>query len=1031
MGKKKTTSQNKSSSSLFDFINSKEEQGKLEKKEEKSKIEIESKFKISMNIKNEDDKIQKKSIENDIIKRSQENSFKNESEDEEFSDEVEKDEYILEDEVMEEEFEVGESIQKEEITFEEEIPSELLNKLNFYKKDNTPFGEQVFQKKPNIYNFDKISLKSRYLLLLKENDMICKNMESGILLTVEYDGTLNKAYAKFYDINDHKIKFWIDNTDHKPYCYHKLSKSELEKNIKLMTFEGFDKIETKRIYDLLSDKEIEISKIYGKTPSDVAGSRSENIKNILEGAWEANIRYHHNYIYDRKLIPGLLYKIENGNIVLIESNLDSILIKKFEEIYKDEKDDFKNVSMEYLKLFSCEIPDVRRVAVDIEVDVPENGKIPNPKLAKQKIISVAFSASDGLKRVHILWSKNLKLGNKPQEFPSDAEIIFFTNEKELIMESFRVIWEYPMVVTFNGDNFDLNYLFHRANNLKIPKELNPIQLTTSGTGMVTTHAYLRYGVHLELYQIFSNRSIKGYAFGGAYENSSLDEISKVFLGEQKIRHSDGENKGEKYSAIDIANLDLYNLAYYNLMDSILTLKLTQFNDNSLWNLIVYLMRITKLPLQDLIRHQISFWIRNLFFYEHRTKNYLIPRQSELKELKKGGFAKSIIEGKGFQGAYVIPPEPGIHFNVVVTDFSSLYPSIIKTRNLSYETINCNHKECSSNFLPETPYYVCTKKIGIFALIVGVLRDIRVKWFKPLSLDKNLSEQQRSFAKIIQSALKVFINGSYGVFGSEDFPLFCLPVAEATTAIGRFAIKETIQKANSLKVKVLYGDTDSVFLDNPKREHIQELIKWSKDYLKIDLEEEKTYQLLALSQRKKNYVGIYKDTKSIDVKGMMGKKSNTPPFIMKAFENAIEILKDIHNIDEFNKQKPKLINLIKQSLKNIGKPVEKGGYPIEDYAISVILKKKIENYKKNEPQHVKAAKLALKYNSNLSFDSGDYIEFVKTKTPEGVKPLGFVKIDEIDVEKYKELFKGTFEQLLDALGITFNEIEGVKKIDAFF
>jgi DNA polymerase I len=61
---------------------------------------------------------------------------------------------------------------------------------------------------------------------------------------------------------------------------------------------------------------------------------------------------------------------------------------------------------------------------------------------------------------------------------------------------------------------------------------------------------------------------------------------------------------------------------------------------------------------------------------------------------------------------------------------------------------------------------------------------------------------------------VFINASYGVFGSKNFPLFCLPVAESTTGIGQYSIKQTIKKAEELGVKVLYGDTDSVFLLNP-------------------------------------------------------------------------------------------------------------------------------------------------------------------------------------------------------------------------
>ncbi|MCP4760827.1 MAG: DNA-directed DNA polymerase I [archaeon] len=906
-----------------------------------------------------------------------------------------------------------------------------LNKsdLNFYKKDETPFGEKAFSKGLQE-ELKREAHKSRYLRYLIENDMICKNMEQGMLLTVEYCGTQNKAYAKFYDLDDKKIKFWIDNTGHQPYCLHKDSKDTLENNLDLTEFFEFDRIETITKYDLLADKEIEMSKVFAKTPSKIGGSGENTIKSILGGAWEANIRYHHNYIFDEQLIPGLIYCIKNGKLDLIEINVQPEMEKQLMGLFKEEKPEFQKIAKKYMNIFSSPIPDISRVAFDIEVEVPKSGRLPNTKLAKQAIISISFSSSDGMNKVYVLWNDDVPIGNKLEEFPENAEILFFDNEKDLLLESFRIIWSYPLVISFNGDNFDFNYMFHRADRLKIEKGLNPIQIARGGGGMVSSYAYLKYGVHLDLYQVFANRSLKGYAFGARYDRNSLDHITKAFLDSRKFKHDSGDKKGEKFSANDIANLDLHTLAHYNMMDSVITLDLTRFGDNTVWNLLVYLMRITKLPFQDLFRHQISFWIRSLLFYEHRARNYLIPRVSEIRKKKPGGIGKSVINGKGFQGAYVIDPVPGIHFDVVVADFSSLYPSIIKTRNLSYETISCNHDECSSNFLPDTPYHVCTKREGIFALVVGFFRDIRVKWFKPRSSDKKISENERNFANILQSALKVFVNGSYGVFGSPNFPLYCLPVAEATTTIGRYSIKETIDKAESMGVRVLYGDTDSVFLDNPKPKQIQQIIDWSIDHLKIDLEEEKTYQFLALSERKKNYVGIYKDSLYIDIKGMTAKKSNTAPFINKAFKSVSETLKKITNMEEYEENKKEIIKKIKRNLKLIGKPVESGGFPITDYAITIGIKKAINQYTKNIPQHIRAAKKEMLLDPKVKYERGDVVSFIKAKNKD-VKPLTIATITDIDQKKYKELLKGTFEQLLDALGMSFEELEGTKKLDSFF
>ena len=106
------------------------------------------------------------------------------------------------------------------------------------------------------------------------------------------------------------------------------------------------------------------------------------------------------------------------------------------------------------------------------------------------------------------------MGIDKNEWPEKTEVFRFKDEKELLKETFRIIWSYPMVITFNGDNFDLPYLFYRADKLKIPRELNPISVTRGYGFMIKTNAEIKHGFHLDLYQVFSNRSLKGYAFGG-------------------------------------------------------------------------------------------------------------------------------------------------------------------------------------------------------------------------------------------------------------------------------------------------------------------------------------------------------------------------------------------------------------------------------------------------------------------------------------------------------------------------------------
>jgi DNA polymerase I len=85
--------------------------------------------------------------------------------------------------------------------------------------------------------------------------------------------------------------------------------------------------------------------------------------------------------------------------------------------------------------------------------------------------------------------------------------------------------------------------------------------------------------------------------------------------------------------------------------------------------------------------------------------------------------KAIIKGKKYKGAIVVEPVPGVHFNVAVMDFPSLYPSIIKVWNLGYQSILCPHSECRRNLIPDTPHWVCTKKRALESLLIGSLRDL--------------------------------------------------------------------------------------------------------------------------------------------------------------------------------------------------------------------------------------------------------------------------------------------------------------------
>ncbi len=846
----------------------------------------------------------------------------------------------------------------------------------------------------------------------KAIDEVTTTMPPALLVSATYDGQKKSAILKFYEPVSQKVLLWTDNTGHKPYCYSKLSPEELTF---LSDRKDVLKLEKTQKQDLIKDKTIDVTKIIVTDPLAVGGTQTDkSIRNILE-TWESDIKYYENYLYDNSLVVGRYYTIKNGKFEEfsypipdeVQLALKGLLYDKVTSVGIIDQKGFQDHITQWANLLNQPIPKIKRISFDIEVE-SEVGRIPDPKISDKKITAIGFCGSDDFNQVFVLKRTGKIFGSS--ELQNDAKVIFYDEdkEKEMIKDAFEILTNYPFVITFNGDDFDMPYIYNRAEKLGI--ELKNIPLI-----MMRDSATLKQGVHIDLYRAFSNRSFQIYAFSHKYNDFSLNSVAEGLIEESKMEY-DG----------DLNDLSLYELADYCFNDARLTQKLTTFNNDLLMNLFVVITRIGRMPIDDISRMGVSQWIRSLFYYEHRNHNYLIPRREELESKSVAASTEAVIKDKKYRGGLVVEPKEGIHFNVFVMDFASLYPSIIKVRNLSYETVRCPHDECRKNTIPETTHWVCAKKDGLTAILIGSLRDLRVNYYKSLSKNPTLSEDQKQLYTVVSQALKVILNASYGVMGAEIFPLYCLPVAEATTAVGRFTILETIEKCKSIGIEVLYGDTDSLFLKGPTREQIQNIVNWAKEEFGVDLDLDKEYRYVVFSTRKKNYLGVQKDGK-VDVKGLTGKKSHTPPFIRNLFYEILGILSGIQSETEFAKSKQKIGEMISQYAKKL----KAKQIPLEELAFNVMISKSPSEYIKTVPQHIRAAKLL---ESTREIKKGDIISYVKIINKPGVKPVEMARPDEVDTTKYVEFMESTFDQILSSMDLDFNTLIGAPKqtgLDQFF
>ncbi|MDT8781427.1 MAG: DNA-directed DNA polymerase I [Candidatus Bathyarchaeota archaeon] len=846
------------------------------------------------------------------------------------------------------------------------------------------------------------------------------NLPPSYFVSASYDGRQKKAVIKLYEPESEQIYFWYDNTGHKPYCLTSIPQKEMEKFEHVKNHEGFDAFLSEKKYDPLNDKLIDVTKIIAKDPLAIGGKPSGTIRDIIpeeyprifgvqmkdneDKIWESKIKYYQSYVYDRQLLPGMIYEIINNKIVPVIVDSATENLNKIRTIFKDSTEEEKEFVEMWAELLEYPAPQFRRAAIDIEVYSPISSRVPDAREGAYPVIACSVYSSDGEKRVLILKREGVSEGD--YQATAGIEVEYCETEEELLRKIFDVLIDYSFILTFNGDDFDLRYLAHRAANLGFNKNNVPIEV---GRRV----CLLRYGIHIDLYKFFFNRSVQIYAYSNRYKDVSLDDVGNALIGTPKIQLDKS-----------FGDLSYSELAAYCLRDSEITYKLTSFENDSAMKLILVLARISSMPMEDVSRQGVSRWIRNFMHREHRKRNMLIPNAEDILTKKGKTSTTAVIKGKKYKGAIVVEPTPGVHFNVAVMDFPSLYPSIIKVWNLGYQSIRCNHPECRENTIPDTQHWVCKQKRALESLLVGALRDLRVRWYKTRSKDKTLSPELRSWYSIAQGALKVILNASYGVFGAESFDLYCPPVAEATAAIGRYSITQILKHAEKVGIKVLYGDTDSLFLKNPSKEQIDEVIRYTEHELNMGIDMEKVYRYAVFSSRKKNYLGVLENG-TVDVKGLTGKKKHIPIFIKDAFNTMKERLAQVKNPEDFEKARKDIATIVRERYTTLKRREWKDNNEI---AFHVVLGDNLDKYTKTTPQHVKAAMILRKNGKDPR--AGDLISFVKVISKDHVKPVELASRNEVDVDKYVAYLHSTFDQVLDALGLNFDEIIGLTRLESF-
>ena len=596
----------------------------------------------------------------------------------------------------------------------------------------------------------------------------------------------------------------------------------------------------------------------------------------------------------------------------------------------------------------------------------------------------------------------------------DAEtyIEWVENEKQLLIELIRKISiiDPDIIIGWNVINFDFrllqkrfdlyNLIFSIGRDGSVPRWRNNANNTEQRFIEIAGRVILD-GIDLLKTATYS------------FPSYSLDNVANTLLGIGK-KVDDVDNR-----VAEITNNFLNNkpeLAAYNLEDCRLVWLI--FEKTQLLEFAQLRAQLTGLAIDRVGGSVAAF--TNLYLPKLHRSGYVAPNM--------GDGVSDLIS----PGGYVMDSVPGLYENVLVLDFKSLYPSIIRSFKIDPMGLVEGLKEYNEeNYLSENQAPIKGFDGAYFSRKKHFLPEIITSFW----LERDKAKLQQNSA--LSQAIKIIMNSFYGILGSTGCRFFDPRLSGSITKRSHEILKTTQRWIEGKGFNVIYGDTDSIFvhvgsdqttvqskkLGNELQDFINE--KWvsylKKEFnlpceLEIEFETHFTKFLMPAirgqdtlhgkkSGTKKRYVGLSQG--KLVFKGLETVRSDWTQ-ASKVFQQELFrlIFSDLP-VDEY----------ICQIVSEI-----KSGKHDSDLIYMKKIRRKLEDYV-NTPPHIKACLIANKALTKSGFKpkykKGSKIEYVMTLN--GIMPIELAKAN-LDYEHYIEKqIKPIADDVLPFIGKSFEMI----------
>ncbi len=684
-----------------------------------------------------------------------------------------------------------------------------------------------------------------------------------------------------------------------------------------------------------------VMKIIINLPVDVPKIRKKLEENNIE-TYEADIKFSYRFMFDKNIMGSLN----------IEGDYESG--ERIDRIYKNPQISKTNYIPTNLKILSFDI---------------ESGK---------------GEVDDELYCIGLMCGKTTKVFLNTKE---KVEGAISCNDEEDVIEKFiqeLIILDPDVITGWNIIGFDLDYLNKKCKKLKINFDFG--RIPGKCKLKIEENFFRESKADICGRQVLDGMHLLKVSFIKV-KDYKLDTVANTILGEGKLIHSTG---AEKYKEIDhLWKNNKKKLIEYNIKDAELVLKIIE--KTKILDLTIHRSLLTGMPL-DRVNASIAS-LDSLYIREAKKVGIVTP---------SGNFVE---KEEGIKGGYVRESKPGIYDYIIILDFKSLYPSMIRTFNIDPYSFVKNRE---GKNLIIAPNGACFRNEN------GILPKILTELYHERELARKNKDE------LTRHAIKILSNSFFGVLGNPSCRFFDMDLVNSITYFGQKILKLTHQEIEKLGYEVIGGDTDSNFVvSNAKsleeadkigkkiEKHINKFYKnlIKKEYKResfLELTYEKCFIKFVMPKlrgkeegAKKRYVGmIIKDRKEeIQFTGMEAIRGDWTD-LAKKYQN------EIYNRIFHNKEIAEYTKKFVEDLKN-------GKYD-ELLIYRKSIRKELEGYTKSTPPHVKAAR---KIKGELESDKIEYII-----TEDGPEPIKFIK-HKLD---YKHYIDKQIKPIADSVLVFFNK-----------